>query len=81
MANMKGNRQKKTFIEELKRREGLITVPQAAAEIGVSVFTIQRWVRTGRINGKRVGDRKTYVRRREVEAAVTDTQGEPALAV
>jgi excisionase family DNA binding protein len=51
----------------------LLTLEQAAARLGVSIDTVRRWVRSGRLTAIRIGPRTTRIDPRDLEDLVNDS--------
>jgi excisionase family DNA binding protein len=47
-------------------REGLLTVPEAAKALGISVSTAWRWIDRGILPSVRIGPKRVFVRREEL---------------
>jgi excisionase family DNA binding protein len=59
----------------------LLTLPEAAALLKVSVVTLRRWIKQGRILAYHVGPRKVRINRRDLTKAVTPMNREEVSAV
>ncbi len=54
--------------EELPNvREGLLSVPEAAKALGISVSTAWRWIDRGILPSVRIGPRRVFVRREDLQ--------------
>jgi excisionase family DNA binding protein len=54
-----------------------LTVPEAARELRVSVPTVWRWIRAGRLTASRIGSRSVRVQRRELALIVRPVSRRP----
>ena len=62
--------------------DGYVSVDAAAAEVGVNRVTMWKWIRRHEVPTFRfLGDRKTYVRREDVERLRQPIPVEPAKKV
>ena len=59
-------------------RNDLLTVAQAAAGLGVSVDTVRRWLKSGRLRAVRIGPRRVCIPRSDVEGLDGGQQPAPA---
>jgi excisionase family DNA binding protein len=59
----------------------LLTLPEAAKLLKVSVVTIRRWIKQGRLPAYHVGPRKVRIRRHDLTQAFTPTYQEGMSAV
>jgi excisionase family DNA binding protein len=60
----------------MDREFELLTLGEAAALLKVSVVTISRWIKQGRILAYHVGPRKVRINRADLAKALTPTQQE-----
>ncbi|MSQ10133.1 MAG: helix-turn-helix domain-containing protein [Dehalococcoidia bacterium] len=56
----------------------LLTVSEAAARLGVSVVTVRRWLKSGRLRAVRIGPRRVCIPRSDVEAPRLERGHAPA---
>lgn len=56
-----------------------LTVEQVAEHLGVSIETVRRWIRTGRLRAVRIG-RAWLIKQAAVEAALKENSSPDALA-
>jgi excisionase family DNA binding protein len=59
----------------------LLTPPEAAALLKVSVVTIRRWIKQGRLPAYHVGPRKVRINRSDLSKAFTPTNQEEVSAM
>ena len=59
----------------------LLTLPEAAKLLKVSVVTLRRWIKQGRLPAYHVGPRKVRIKRRDLAKAFTPTIQEEVSAV
>lgn len=62
---------------ESVRRRDLLSLPEVADELGMSVITIRRWISTGKLPAVRVGGLQIRVRRSDLESVMTPIQPAP----
>ena len=56
-------------------REGLLTVPEAAKALGISVSTAWRWIDRGILPSVRIGPKRVFVRREDLEPVTAAGRG------
>lgn len=57
--------------------DGRVPLAEAAAEFGVTSKTFSRWISEGRIKAERVGPRRIYVRRADLDALGEEVNATP----
>jgi excisionase family DNA binding protein len=64
---------------ERSRNDELLTIKEAAALLKMSVVTVRRWLKQGRLVGYRVGPRSIRLRRCDVEVLLESTHVEETI--
>ena len=59
----------------------LLTLPEAATLLKVSVVTLRRWIKQGRLPAYHIGPRKVRIKRRDLTKAFTPTYQEEVSAM
>lgn len=65
----------------VERDADLLTVEEAAGLLKVSTVTIRRWLKQGRLRAYRLGPRYIRIRRADLAALLSPTQGEDVAPV
>lgn len=54
----------------IRLKDEYLTIPEAAEELGVAESTIRRWIRAGRLQAYRLGDRRILLKRVDLDGLI-----------